>query len=73
MIYYFKSKYGLFSIRPQPGADRVQLFLNEEILGSYVNAASAAEDVYIQETGYFEWDYQTDVGRPITLADWHKR
>jgi hypothetical protein len=71
MIYSYKSKFGTFSIRPdpqQPG--RWRLYIDDLWLGSYVAPAQAADDVYMCETGFDAWDDQLTVMHPTDLGEW---
>lgn len=56
-MYYYKSKIGILWIKPHPGhAGRWWLGYDDEALGSYASANSAAGDVYTHTTGLWEWD-----------------
>jgi hypothetical protein len=64
---------GVFSIRRDPNStDRWLLYINNKTLGSYVSPAWAAEHVYIQTTGLYEWDKLDVVLEPTDLTKWTK-
>lgn len=54
-MYIYNSEIGRFEIR-QIEHKRYDLWINEEMLGSYVSAERAAEDVANFDTDYVEWD-----------------
>ena len=54
-MYIYNSEIGRFEIR-QIGHMRYDLWINEEMLGSYESAERAAEDVANFETDYLRWD-----------------
>ncbi len=53
--YIYNSDIGTFEIKPLRH-ERYELWLDEELLGSYESAKFAAEDVANFNTDYVEWD-----------------
>jgi hypothetical protein len=71
MLYFYKSNFGTFSIRPDPDQPgRWRLYIDDLYLGSYATAALAADDVYLCETGFGPWDDQSTVKHPEDLGEW---
>lgn len=74
-IYQYKALVGTFIIKPQSN-DRWGLWLNDDLLGSYHSPIAAADDVYTQSTGDFDWDtyniFDTDilVDIPTDIYEW---
>lgn len=68
-IYRYRFSHGIFFIKPQPSG-RWGLWLNECLLGSYHSAAAAADDVYMQATGFYDWDSLRNETPPGDLTDW---
>ena len=57
MIYYYKTSYGTFIIKPHKiKTDHFSLYIDEKQLCTYKDAESAAEDVFTQSTGFPMWD-----------------
>ena len=73
-LYHYKTRVGTFWIAPQPNVPgRFWLGVDDEALGSYHSAEAAADDVYSQSTGYYEWDaIEEPVTSPCDLSDWIK-
>jgi hypothetical protein len=71
--YQYNSPIGTFEIR-QIGHLRYELWIEDEMLGSYESPESAAEDVATFNTDYNEWDRfeneLEDVAK--SLNDWTK-
>lgn len=72
-IYAYNSDIGTFGIN-QVGHERYELWIDEELLGSYESAALAAQDVAAFNTGYNEWDtLENDIENyPEDLGQWRK-
>ena len=72
-IYEFNADLGTFGIR-QRGHARYELWLEEEMLGSYESPESAALDVSAFNTGFNEWDtLENEVTNyPQDLTQWAK-
>ncbi len=71
MFYFFKSKTGTFSIEPDETCDGMfKLCIGGFWLDSYETAESAARDVYLHATGWYEWDRLEDSTVPCDLGEW---
>jgi hypothetical protein len=70
-MYIYNSEIGRFEIR-QIGHMRYDLWINEEMLGSYESAERAAEDVANFETDYLRWDtFKNELENvPSDLSQW---
>ena len=70
-IYTYNSDIGTFEIK-QVEHERYELWIEEELLGSYESAKFAAEDVSNFNTGYIEWDkFQNEFQNfPSNLSKW---
>jgi len=70
-MYIYNSEIGRFEIR-QTGHKRYDLWIKEEMLGSYESAERAAEDVANFETDYVEWDkFKNELENvPSDLSQW---
>lgn len=70
-IYTYNADVGTFEIK-QTGHKRYELWINDEILGSYENAEFAAQDVARFNTGYTEWDrWENELQDfPSDLSEW---
>lgn len=71
MTYRFQSQIGGFTIEPE-GNDphRVELFVDGECLGSYDNAAMAADRVHNHKTGFSLWDTDVHLPSPANILEW---
>ena len=71
--YTYNSDIGTFEIK-QTGYEMYELWIGEELLGSYESAEFAAEDVSNFNTGYIEWDnFQNKLHNfPSNLSNWAK-
>lgn len=68
-MYFYDSPLGVFTIRQEAG--RFVLRLDYEILGRYSSPTAAANDVYMQSTGSFQWDgCILPPDAPTGLGDW---
>ncbi|MDM5271084.1 hypothetical protein PGH07_02705 [Sulfurovum sp. zt1-1] len=69
--YRYNSPIGSFEIR-QVGHLMYELWIEEEMLGSYDSAESAATDVANFDTDYIEWDrFENELENfPKDLGDW---
>ncbi|MBD3790576.1 MAG: hypothetical protein IE918_00190 [Campylobacterales bacterium] len=69
--YRYNSPIGPFEIR-QVGHLRYELWIEEEKLGEYESAESAALDVAAFNTDYVEWDrFENELENfPKSLSDW---
>jgi len=70
-MYVYNSDVGRFEIR-QIGHKRYELWINEEMLGSYDSAERAAQDVANFNTDYVEWDrFKNELENfPTSLGKW---
>ncbi|GHV55909.1 hypothetical protein AGMMS50268_28800 [Spirochaetia bacterium] len=55
-IFIYKSPVGTFHIAYNPNSGKWTLGLKDEIYGEYLSTVAAADDVYCQATGFYEWD-----------------
>ena len=69
--YIYNSDVGTFEIR-QIGHKRYELWIEEELLGSYESAEMAARDVANFNTDYTEWDrFKNELENyPSSLSEW---
>lgn len=70
-MYIYNSDVGRFEIR-QIGHKRYDLWIKEEMIGTYESAEHAAEDVANFNTDYVEWDrFRNELENfPATLSEW---
>jgi len=70
-MYIYNSDVGRFEIR-QIGHKRYDLWIEEEMLGSYDSAERAAKDVADFNTDYVEWDrFKNELESfPSDLSKW---
>jgi hypothetical protein len=71
IMYIYNSDVGRFEIR-KIGHKRYELWINEEMLGSYDSAERAAQDVANFNTDYVEWDrFKNECENfPTNLGQW---
>ncbi len=69
-MFYYKTDAGTFWIK-QESNGRWTLRLNGEALGSYNSPEQAADDVYMQATGSYEWDSKDEILEPTDLGEWN--
>lgn len=69
--YICNTDIGVFEIH-QKGHQHYQLWIEDELLGEYESAESAAGDVALFNTGYVEWDkFENELENiPMTIRDW---
>lgn len=68
-MYIYESPVGLFTIQEEQCC--FVLRLDGEILGRYASPNAAANDVYLQSTGSYEWDdLSLPVDVPTGIAEW---
>ena len=69
--YTYNANIGTFEIK-QIGHERYELWIGEELLGSYESAEFAANDVAAFNTGYSEWDkFENELQNfPSGLSQW---
>lgn len=68
-VYQYKSPTGLFLIKLQVNG-RWGLWFKDDLLGSYHSAMAAADDVYMQVTGDYDWDSLDGVDIPTDISEW---
>jgi len=76
-IYYYKSPIGLFFIRFNLSMEKWELGMKDEVLGYYQDTIAAADDVYCQATGCYEWD-SLDINivndkAPTDIYEWERK
>ena len=71
MTYRYKTRFGTFIIKPLlDSPERVGLWMDDELLGTYHSPRSAADDVYTQHSNHDGWDAQPPVIEPADLTEW---
>ncbi len=66
-----ETEVGIFYIRFDPRTrTRFLLEIGDEPLGWYFSPEAAADVVFLQETGWPQWDSRADITRPRDLAAW---
>ncbi len=70
-MWFYKTEVGTFNIRKQFDGCW-GLWLDDGMLGSYLSPEAAADDVYTQSTGCYEWDSLQSVTEPMDLLDWEE-
>ncbi len=68
-IYQYRSPVGRFLIKLQTNG-RWGLWFKDDLLGSYHSAMAAADDVYTQTTGDYDWDSLGGVDIPTDISEW---
>jgi hypothetical protein len=68
-IYPYRSPIGHFFIKSQADG-RWGIWLKDDLLGSYNSAIAAADDVYTQVTGDYDWDTLDSVDIPTDISEW---
>ena len=65
---------GVFWIRyvPRQGRGVFALGIEGQELGWYPSPEAAADDVYIQETGFPAWDSAAEALKPADISDWKR-
>jgi hypothetical protein len=72
-MWFHKSEAGTFWIRFVPRSRRTfVLGIDDQELGEYFSPEAAADDVYMQKTGYALWDSLQDVRKPADIAEWKR-
>jgi hypothetical protein len=67
-MWFFKTESGTFCIRYL--REGYGLFLGENLLSWHKDSETAAAKVFAGQTGYHEWDGQSEVARPKDLSEW---
>jgi hypothetical protein len=70
-MWHCETAIGVFWIRFDARTrSRFLLGIGEEPLGWYYSPEAAADVVFLQETGWSEWDSRHDLVKPLDLGDW---
>lgn len=69
-MWHLRTRQGTFWVIESPTTHKYVLGIDNDELGEYENADSAAKDVSEQATGYFPWDCQSHVKAPDQLSKW---
>ena len=70
-MWHCETEVGVFCIRYDPRTrTRFLLAIGDEPLGWYHSPEAAADDVFLQKTGWQEWDSLVPPTKPKNLADW---
>ncbi len=68
-MFVYKTNHGTFKIVAN-SIGRYILMIDEKKLRTYNSPEEAADDVYMQATGYDKWDKQEGITEPYDLSDW---
>lgn len=72
-MWIYNSPVGKMVIRYDVRENRYALIINGEYLGNYNSAVTAADDVYMHVTGYYEWDILDGrADAPHDIYEWEK-
>jgi len=73
-FYNYKSPKGVFIIQFDNNVSKWALALNGVVYGHYTSPVAAADDVYCQATGAYEWDSLNVMNLSITtdIYEWVK-
>jgi len=70
-MWYCETEIGVFWIRFDPRTrSRFLLGIGEEPLGWYYSPEAAADVVFLQKTGWSEWDSLQEISKPADLGSW---
>lgn len=70
-MWYHQTEIGVFWIRFDPSTrTRFLLGIGDEPLGWYYSPEAAADDVFLQKTGWSEWDSLAAATKPNDLSEW---
>jgi hypothetical protein len=70
-MWYRQTESGVFWIRFDPSTrTRFLLGIGDEPLGWYYSPEAAADDVFLQKTGWSEWDSLAAATKPKDLSEW---
>lgn len=70
-MWLYKTEVGTFTIRKQD-ACHWGLWVDDDMLDSYMSPKAAADAVHNQRTGYYQWDSFKLVTKPPDLSEWEK-
>lgn len=72
-MWFHKTEAGMFWIRFIPrGRGTFVLGIDDQELAEYFSPEAAADDVYMQKTGYALWDSLQEVRKPADIAEWKR-
>ncbi|HQN18920.1 MAG TPA: hypothetical protein PKV86_07270 [Syntrophobacteraceae bacterium] len=70
-MWTYQTEIGVLCIRFDPRTrTRFLLGIDDEPLGWYYSPEAAADDVFLQKTGWSEWDSLSSPVKPKDLTDW---
>ncbi len=70
-MWTYQTEIGVLWIRFDPRTrTRFLLGIDDEPLGWYYSPEAAADDVFLQKTGWSEWDSLSSPVKPKDLTDW---
>jgi hypothetical protein len=72
--YIYKSQVGAFYIRYNPSLQKWDLGMDDEVFGYYPTTIAAADDVYCQSTGCYQWDMLdiSKIDAPTDIYEWER-
>jgi hypothetical protein len=72
--YIYRSPAGVFYIRFNTSLQKWDLGIGNEIFGNYITTIAAADDVYCQATGCYQWDMLdiTEIDVPTDIYEWER-
>lgn len=72
-MWFCETEKGVFWIRFVPRGRGIFVLGIEGLeLGSYPSPEAAADDVYLQETGFSAWDSATQAHKPADISEWKR-
>jgi hypothetical protein len=71
MTYIYRSRVGVFFIVPN-NQGGWWLGVDDERLGHFLSPQAAADAVYMQATGHYDWDCFPSVSGPTDLSEWER-
>ena len=72
-MWFSETEKGTFWIRFVPeGRGAFVLGIDDLDLGTYFSPEAAADDVYLQKTGFAPWDQADGVPKPDSLSEWKR-
>ncbi len=69
-MWHLRTRQGTFWVIESPSNSKYVLGVNNDELGVYDDANSAAKDVHNQATGHLAWDCQSHAKAPDHLSKW---
>ena len=72
-MWHYRTSSGVFWIRFSPqGRGTFLLGMDDEELGAYFSPEAAADDVFMQKTGWEPWDCSEQPDRPVSISEWQR-